>query len=286
MTQIIKMALPVLSLILAVGLSACARQTPTPAPRQAFPRVSLPSSEVRQLHSEATGRDYDLYIRLPGDYDKFPLVKYPVLYLLDGQWDFKMLDSIYGGLEYDNFVPEMIIVGITYTGENPDYNTLRALDMSPVKDSTIPGSGDAPKFLAFLKDQVIPFVESNYQVNPSKRVLMGSSFGGLFALYTLFTEPGLFTGYVASSPYVVYADWQIFDYEEAYAGKSTDLPARLYLTVGGAEDLKIPVQRFMDVLQKRNYKGLNLETRIIESEGHSSNKPESYNRGLRYAFQD
>ena len=42
------------------------------------------------------------------------------------------MDSILGGLVYDKFAPEMILVGITYSGENADYDGLRAMDLTPV----------------------------------------------------------------------------------------------------------------------------------------------------------
>jgi len=42
----------------------------------------------------------DLYIHLPTDYDRNQTKKYPVLYILDGQWDFKLMDSVLGGLVY------------------------------------------------------------------------------------------------------------------------------------------------------------------------------------------
>jgi predicted alpha/beta superfamily hydrolase len=113
----------------------------------------MPGTEVRQLKSSETGRDYDIYIRLPDEYS--PKKKYPVLYVLDGQWDFKLLDSIYGGLYYDGFVPEMIIVGNTYQVTSQTMAP-RAMDYTPVSDFSIPGSGDAAKFLAFLKDELFP----------------------------------------------------------------------------------------------------------------------------------
>jgi hypothetical protein len=49
--------------------------------------------------------------------------------------------------------------------------------------------------------------------------------------------------------------------------------------------LAYPVEEFMQVLRDRNYQGLALETLTVEGEGHASNKPESYNRGLRFIFQ-
>jgi predicted alpha/beta superfamily hydrolase len=274
-------------ILLLVIMTACAQPTlksaqPIPEPGStAFPQVTLPGTEVRVLKSSSTGRDYDIYVRIPEGYGE-STKKYPVLYLLDGQWDFKMLDSIYGGLFYDNFVPEMLIVGITYSGINPDYNALRAMDYTPKGD--IPGSGDAPKFLAFFKQELIPFVEANYRTNPAQRYLMGSSFGGLFTLYAMFTEPSLFRGYVVGSPALPYGDGALIKQEADYFSQHKDLPVRLFLSVGDAETLKYPVMEFMKTMTERNYTGLELKTMVIADEGHASNKPEAYNRGLRFVF--
>ena len=278
-----------IGILLSQVMSACAPQTTeaqTPEPQSTtFARVTMPDTQVRQLKSSATGRSYDIYVLLPTDYAQNQK-KYPVLYVLDGQWDFKLLDSIYGGLLYDEFVPEMIIVGITYSGANPDYNALRAMDYTPISDMSIPGSGGAPKFLAFFKEELIPFIETNYRVDASQRVLMGSSFGGSFTLYALFTEPGLFGGYVAASPVVVYGDGFAFTQEAEYANSHQDLPVRLFLSVSELESLKEPVQEFMQVLSEHGYTGLEMETHIIEGERHAGNKPEAFNRGLRFIFQD
>jgi len=270
--------------MLAQSISACAKST-TEVPGTSYTNVTMPNTEVRQLNSSATGRDYDIYVRLPDGYEQEKGKQYPVIYSLDGQWDFKMLDSICGGLVYDQFMPEVIIVGITYSGEDADYGDLRARDYTPVRDLFFGGAGDGPKFLAFLKEQLIPFMESNYRVDPSQRVLMGSSFGGTFTLYTLFSDPTLFQGYLAGSPVVVYGDRFAFQQEAEYASSHTDLPVRLFISVGGAEELAYPVEEFMQVLRERNYQGLLLETLTVEGEGHASNKPESYNRGLRFLFQ-
>jgi predicted alpha/beta superfamily hydrolase len=277
-----------IGILLSQIMSACAPQiseAQTSEPQSTiFVNVPIPNSQVRQLKSSATGRNYDIYVLLPTDYAQNQK-EYPVIYLLDGQWDFKLLDSIYGGLLYDEFVPEMIIVGITYSGEDADYGALRAMDYTPVHDPFVSGSGDAPKFFAFLKEQLIPFIESEYRADASRRVLMGSSFGGTFTLYTMFSEPGLFSGYVAASPAVVYGNRFAFNQEALYANSHKDLPVRLFLSVGEVEQLRRPVEEFMQVLSKRNYTGLEMETRIIEGERHAGNKPEAYNRGLRFIFQ-
>jgi predicted alpha/beta superfamily hydrolase len=248
--------------------------------------VTIPGSELRQLESSNTGRSYDLYVHLPEEYIRDQKANYPVLYVLDGQWDFKLLDSIYGGLHYDKFVPAMIIVGVTYSGEDADYDALRAMDYTPVRDVFFPGSGEAPKFLAFFKEELIPFIESEYRADSSHRLLLGSSFGGTFTLYAMFAEPGLFSGYVAGSPIVMFGNRDVFKQEAAYANEHLDLPVRLFIGVGELEEIVGPVQEFIQVLRERGYPGLKLETRLIEGERHAGNKPETYNRGLRFMFQD
>jgi hypothetical protein len=238
------------------------------------------------LKSSVTGRNNDLYIHLPSNYKQETAKKYPVLYILDGQWDFKLMDSVLGGLVYDKFVPEMILVGITYSGENPDYDGLRAMDYTPTATRQVKGSGNGPQFLKFLKTELIPFIEANYRADSSHRAIQGSSYAGLFTLYAMFAEPGLFSAYLAASPAVPYDDGYAFKQEAEYARTHKELPVKLFLAVGGSEGLTSPVKQFMQTLQSRAYKGLKLETRVIEGERHAGNKPEAFNRGLRFLFSD
>ena len=285
-------ALAAAALATAALCSAAPGQSPAAAARgpgsaarpDSFPPVTLPGTELRHLKSAATGRDYDIYVALPADYAAHPDAHYPVLYVLDGQWDFKLMLSVQGGLLYDKWTPQIIIVGITYSGANPNYDALRAMDLTPVPSSTLEGSGAAPRFLSFLKHQVIPFVESAYRADPARRVLMGASFGGLFTLYAMFSDPSLFAGYVAGSPAVSYGGRAAFGVEAAYAAAHQDLPVRLFVAVGGIEELAGPVQEFWGVLRGRHYAGLTLETRVIAGERHSGNKPEAFNRGLRFVL--
>ena len=252
------------------------------ASAQTLPSVVIKGSEIRTIKSDETGRTYDLFIRRAGAGSAGK--KVPVLYLLDGQWDFKLLDSVWGGLYYDKFVPDMVIVGITYSGENPNYDELRAMDYTPTRNMAVKGSGDAPRFLAFIKNKVMPLVESNYGGDPGKRILMGSSYGGLFTLYAMLTEPDLFYGYLAASPAVSYDNNFIYALEKKYSETRKSLPTRAFISVGDQEQLTQPVKDFIQVITGRSYAGLKIETRVIEGERHAGNKPEAFNRGLRFVF--
>jgi uncharacterized protein len=251
----------------------------------AYPRITIPGSELRTMKSTSTGRTYDLYIRKPADYEKIKDKKYPVLYLLDGQWDFKLLDSVIGGLVYDKWMPDILVVGITYSGDHPDYDALRAMDYTPTPGDP-KGSGDSPKFLNFIKAELIPFMEANYRGDPTRRILGGHSLGGLFTLYAMFTRPSLFWGYLAGSPAITWDNNFTVRQEEEFAKIHKDLPVRLFLAVGGAEPLVTPGVGFVRTLAARNYNGLHWDGRVIEAERHAGVKPEFYNRGLRFLFSN
>jgi uncharacterized protein len=262
---------------LCIAAGDCAAQ---PA---VYPPVTISGSELRTMKSASTGRSYNLYVRKPADYATNKAKKYPVLYLLDGQWDFKLLDSVIGGLVYDKQMPDILVVGITYSGDHPDYDALRAMDYTPTPGSAR-GSGDGPKFLNFIKTELIPLMEADYRGDPARRILGGHSLGGLFTLYAMFTDPSQFWGYLSASPAVPWDNDFVVKQEADFATKHKDLPVRLFCGVGGAESLLTPGISFARTLASRNYNGLHWDGRVIEGERHSGVKPEFYNRGLRFLF--
>ena len=276
--------LPLLGLLASV---ACKSR---PVPLVGEPEI-IDHSEAHVLPRAANGRDYRITVGVPDSYAQHPERRYPVLYVTDGYWDYKLLKSIIGGLVYDQVIPEIILVGIGYPGEAPDYGRLRRWDLTPVSDSpeddaNLGESGHAAEFLAVLEREIIPFVEKRYRADASYRVVGGSSLGGLFALYVLFTKPALFAAYIAPSPAVPYAAGWVLRQEEAFAKAGKPLAARLFMTVAEKEQpwWVYAVKKFDAQLRARAYPGLKYEFRIVDGEGHSGTKPESFNRGVRFAF--
>ena len=117
-----------------------------------YPKVDIPGSEVRKITSKiVAGQEYELQIMLPGGF-KNSNKKYPVIYLMDSQWDFPLLKCLYGEHYFDGFVPELIVVGVTWGGVNPNPDSLRARDYTPTNETRTKQSGGADKFLLFMKD--------------------------------------------------------------------------------------------------------------------------------------
>lgn len=246
-------------------------------------KMEIPRTEVQRLISSIDGQEYVLYVFLPEAYSTSTKT-YPVLYLMDAQWDFPMVTGLVESQADDGFVPPMIVVGITWGGNNPNYGYLRFKDLTPSHSERFPQSGNAPKFLAFVKKEMIPFIESNYRASKSDRTIMGNSLGGFFGLYAMFVEPGLFNRFILSSPTLGY-NGGVAAFEKEYAAKRSRLPARLFIDVGELEGSHIPqVEELAKTLRARNYQDLIFETQIIPSTGHSSNKPEGFTKGLQAVF--
>jgi predicted alpha/beta superfamily hydrolase len=247
-----------------------------------YPAVNIPGSEKRKLESRiVAGQEYELQVLLPGGYSASDK-KYPVIYLMDSQWDFPLIKSLYGQHYYDGFIPELIIVGITWGGVAPNPDSLRARDYTPSREQRLTQSGGADNFLLFMKKELFPFIESNYRAQDTKRGLMGCSLGGLFTLYTLFTQPDLFDYYAAASPAVGWDHEILYRFEKDFVKKTLQRPKRVYMTVGDVEKSRPAYERFVAQMKKGNY---SFTSKILENTGHSGTKSETYSRGLQFFFQ-
>jgi len=58
-------------------------------------------------------------------------------------------------------------------------------------------SGAPPQLIAFLENEVFPFIEANYRIQPC-RVLYGHSARSFVALFVLLNRPDLFYGYIGA----------------------------------------------------------------------------------------
>jgi len=252
---------------------------------QSYPEVTISGSQTRKITSlSVPGQEYILQISLPGGYKKSNK-KYPVLYLMDSQWDFPLVTALYGQQYYDGFIPEIIIVGITWGGIRPNPDSLRARDYTPTTQQGVPQSGGADKFLSFLRNEAFPFIEKNYDADPNGRVLMGCSLGGLFTLYTLFTEPEMFSKYVAASPAYGWDNQVIFQYEKKYFEKKSNPPARLFMCIGGVETNIPGFEGLTKSLNDHVVPALVVESKVLENTGHSGTKGEGFARGLQFVFE-
>ncbi len=247
-----------------------------------------PGTQFHQVRGEQTGRDYELLVTLPESYQSNSDKRYPVLYLTDAQWDMALVTSVLGKLNYDNHLHEMIIVGISYAGEDAQYDQLRLLDMTPVPIPGVPDSGSADAFLNTIEKQFIPLIERTYRVDSDVRAFGGVSLGGAFSLYAAFKKPRLFSRHISISPGVIVGNEYLFEHEQKYSEQKDSFPVRLFITYGEDEYplFRDPIIRFQKILEDRNYSELMLRNHSVEEGRHGSVAIEGWMHGLLWIFKD
>jgi len=247
--------------------------------------VTIPGSQIKTFTSSiANGQEYVLQISLPAGYTT-STKKYPVVYLMDSQWDFPLLTALYGQQYFDGFIPEVIIVGITWGGEHSNPDSLRARDYTPTTEKRLPQSGGADKFLSVIKNEIFPLVEKEYRVDANDKTLIGCSLGGLFTMYTLFTHPDMFNRYVAASPAFTWDNNVLYKYEQQYNANASNPPAKLFMCVGGVETSVPEFEKLTSFLNNRHYSNLQIESKVLENTGHSGTKGIGYEKGLQFIFK-
>ena len=243
-------------------------------------KVEFKKTELHSISSKINFHDYDLYISLPKLYAQKSITdRYDVLYILNAQWDFGLMLSIYGSAYFDQFLPGIILVGIGWSGQESD-DEAGEYGMKDFSDSVLQGipHNGATLFLEVLENEIIPYVERNFAVN-SNRCLSGSSIAAWFGLFAMVKKPSLFNKYVLSSPPTWFSNDLIFQYESIFSNLSNQINASLYVSYGELEDSE-SMKNFLNILINRNYENLNIKFEEIKYTGHATNKPIGYTKGL------
>ncbi|WP_049768574.1 alpha/beta hydrolase [Anaeromyxobacter sp. Fw109-5] len=157
------------------------------------------SVRVVTLKSPALGEERTVYVLTPPGYERGER-KYPVLYFTDGERHLPLLATTARFLADVGRMPEVILVGLSH----PD----RTRDLTPTRGKIVQDrgpavpyetSGGADRFLAFVAQELVPWVDRSYRAERF-RILAGHSFGGLFALHAAAARPGVFQAVIAASP--------------------------------------------------------------------------------------
>lgn len=267
--------------------------------------VTIPNTEMRSFYSKILGQDILLFIKLPSGYYNNPKKLYPSWYFTDGNRSFPIIANIASIFEIPiPSEPELIIISIAYKIKDmADWGAWRTRDLTPTNipslDSswakTLTGmtgrqfevkSGGAKRFLKCIEMEIIPFVESNYRVSQAERGLGGYSYGGLFSLYVLLSQPELFSIYYAGSPSIDYDKGILFNLEKDNAISHKNLKAKLFMSAGEKEDSSMinNMVKMADILKSREYPGLSVTTCIFPNETHQSSIPASIMRAFRVLY--
>jgi predicted alpha/beta superfamily hydrolase len=279
----------------------------------------LPDTEVHYLRSEHVGDEFKILIGNCGSSGSAPP---QALFMGDPWLHFGTAVEITRVLNYTEDLPPLLVVAVGYRAVTiEDNESVRSRDFTPTVDLasgiTDPAlMGGASRFLAFLRDELKPWVRERYGVDPDDSSFFGDSYGGLFATYVLLNEPAMFRRYGIGSPSLDWDNGLMFEHEAEYARGHDDLPAKVFISVGALEnpdgdkrwreqlpaerrakaedeaeaetgppvDMVADAERMVASLRGRAYPRLEIEFEALPGEYHQTSPPLNLSRSLRYLF--
>ena len=168
----------------------------------AFASAAAPAQwlapKADSVDSAILGQKRAIEIYLPQESEKNPTQRYETIYVLDGEWNAQIVVRTIEFMRQVGRMPPVIVVSLPNFVDEHGVNSRDNNFLANVVDGK-PKPGSAPDFLAFLKTELVPYVEKHYPANGT-RVLHGHSYGGVFAFYALMYEPALFDGYLILDP--------------------------------------------------------------------------------------
>lgn len=213
------------------------------------------------IESKVLNEARRIFIRVPFGYE-LSSAKYPVFYLLDENAHSIHASGTVSFLSANGVMPQTIIVGIPNTDRNRDF--------TPAKTEDTPNSGGADNFIKFLREELIPYIDKNYRTEPY-RILFGHSLTALFSIYTLLTNPDLFSSYISASPYLMYDNNFIIKLAKKNLPESSFANNKfLYITLGNEPDYFDAMNELTALLKKKSPKELKWDYAYMEDDDHGT----------------
>ncbi|CAG1961465.1 unnamed protein product [Fusarium graminearum] len=183
------------------------------------------------------------------------------VYIVDGNAYFFTATDIARRLELTHHT-RVVLVAIGYPNKTCVFDKRRNGDLTPEASDGIysvpPGPdgkpslgpfGGASDFLDIIDTQIRPYIEETLfpkvLLGSAPKALFGHSYGGLFTLNALFTQPDSFDTFIAASPSIWFNNKSIVQNQErdfhAHEPPTRQTP-RLLVMFGGAEQtlIKLP----------------------------------------------
>lgn len=225
--------------------------------------------ELADFDMPQLSRKGDIMVYLPPSYYTDSTKSYPVLYMLDGQNVFDAYTAYSNEWEVDETVerlikkkvlPELIVVAIPNGPRR--WNEYIPVDFKNRNAKMDTGEGD--KTMQFITETLKPFIDKNYHTNPSRAStgIVGSSLGGLMAIYAVLEYADIFSFAGAFSPSLSFLDKDDkVILLEAVRQRQLVADTKIYMDMGEIEytDGYEPVELLQKLLLERGVEASNLK---------------------------
>ncbi|MBB6521084.1 alpha/beta hydrolase-fold protein [Pseudoteredinibacter isoporae] len=233
--------------------------------------------QSHRLFSETLDEERRYNIYLPASYYAKPEYNYPVLYLIDGDYNFLSIAGMVENLAKGNnpLIPEMIVVGISAKGIARYRNNMQP----PLP---LGKGGDADDFLRFINEELKTEINGKYR-SSGFDILEGQSIGGLFVVNSLFASSDSFSAYIAISPMMWWEDYRMEGKVKDYLKKIKAPAKKLYLSL--ANEPRMGVYGLVEQLDRNRPVGVDWDFKHFTEENHDSVTLPALRHALKDLFQ-
>lgn len=265
------------------------------------------------LQDRVSGAVRRLFLWLPDG--PAPKAGWPALWLLDGN---AVIGTAVDAMRAQAMWPTGTnlgwgaLVAVGYPVDGPYDSFRRSWDLGPPPGAVYPPfwpgtpevkTGGGAEMARFLLQDAREFLADHVALDLSNQSLFGHSFGGLFALWLLFTQPLAFRNWIAASPAITWENSFLLNHLAGFVPPSP-LP-RVHLSAGEWEGAQLApfqtrgpevaerlaekarirtVAAMQDMAADLQRRGLTTACEIYANETHMSVLPVAVNRALHWAF--
>ena len=233
------------------------------------------------IFSNVLNEQRKIKICLPEGYNPDSDAKYDVVFITDGETHFDDFSFIYRFTSREKLIPPLILVAIpnTFTIEG----NMRDRDFLPETTTENTKASGADNFIAFLKNELIPYVNSKFPASGDNS-LFGHSLGGLFTMYVLLKEPSLFNTYYCSDPAFPWNNGRIITMADEKFQNSDELNKTLW--IAGVEETykNVGIAKMDTLLTAIAPSGLRWKVSVYPNETHMSVRLKGIYDGLKFSF--
>jgi hypothetical protein len=237
--------------------------------------------ESYTLHSKILNQDRSYWVCLPPSYQDNTNQKYPVLYLLDTEWNFYWVCPVMQFMEQSRQIPEFIVVGVP--------NIDREHDLTPAHDPNDPSSGGGPLFERFLNEELAPEINAKFRT-VSYRILVGHSMGGALAADAFLRQTNGFQGCIAIDPSLGWDNQVLVRHAKEFVPQANSRAA-IFIAIAGWRDLGLTdhsmtrsQELFVSVLKTNSSPDIRIGYEV-EAGDHNSCRLSGFYDGLRFIFE-
>ena len=208
-----------------------------------------------------------------------------VVFMVDANAQFPILLNSYakiyanGAKQNAKAVPKLsktvLIVGIGYDSPLAYDIKRRTRDLTPAASGEeYANGGGAAEFYDLVKDELFPLVEKKYSTAKSDKIYFGHSFGGLFGIYALLRDDGIFDEFFIASPSLWWGESQLIRDALDEGKLRSNLKAKFIMLVAGSREMrkgktdKAGILKAADLAEILKARGLSCEFRLYEGASH------------------